>query len=373
MPVRSVPKPSPVTLDSLVDQTPASRDRFVDFLRAASICVVVLWHWTLSVTHRTPTERLTMPNPIGDVPLLWLVTWVLQVMPLFFVVGGYANFASWMSKRRSGMSARTYVWSRIVRLGRPTAVFLGTWAIASTALHTNVLSWGLVLFVPLWFVGAYGMVCALTPLTVRWFERSPLASTLTLLASVAAIDFGRLVGGIEWLRWPLIVATWTFCHQLGYFWRAAATDSTRTRDLRNVMMLGGVIGMLLCIHGFRYDHSLVAVRGAGRSNMATPSLPIASAAMLQLGLALVVAPAVRRRLQAGRAWKAVVVANSVAMTVLVWHMTAYLLALLVFERFGGQLGDQPTGAWWAARPLWIVGPALFLVPIVAVFRRFEKL
>ena len=37
-------------LDALVDATPASRDRVVDLLRATSICVVVLWHWTATPT-----------------------------------------------------------------------------------------------------------------------------------------------------------------------------------------------------------------------------------------------------------------------------------------------------------------------------------
>jgi hypothetical protein len=30
-----------------------------------------------------------MPNPIHVVPGGWLATWLLQVMPVFFLVGGY--------------------------------------------------------------------------------------------------------------------------------------------------------------------------------------------------------------------------------------------------------------------------------------------
>jgi hypothetical protein len=75
-------------LDALVDATPATRDRVVDFLRATSICVVVLWHWSLSITHWDGDYALVMPNPIGYVPGKWAATWVLQVMPVFFFVGG---------------------------------------------------------------------------------------------------------------------------------------------------------------------------------------------------------------------------------------------------------------------------------------------
>jgi hypothetical protein len=68
------------SLDRRVAATPAGRDRTVDLMRAVSIAVVVLWHWTGSVTHRRDGE-IVMPNPIDQVPLLWLATWVGQVMP----------------------------------------------------------------------------------------------------------------------------------------------------------------------------------------------------------------------------------------------------------------------------------------------------
>ena len=78
------------SLDRRVAATPAGRDRTVDLMRAVSIAVVVMWHWTGSVTHRRDGE-IIMPNPIDQVPLLWLATWVGQVMPVFFLVGGFAT------------------------------------------------------------------------------------------------------------------------------------------------------------------------------------------------------------------------------------------------------------------------------------------
>lgn len=119
---------APMTVDALADATPPSRDRSVDFLRAVAIGVVVLWHLVLSVTHWTD-GRLTMPNPIGDVPGLWAATWLFQVMPLFFVVGGVANRAAWTAARRDGRSAGDFVLARLRRLARPVALFVGAWAV----------------------------------------------------------------------------------------------------------------------------------------------------------------------------------------------------------------------------------------------------
>ena len=96
------------SLDRRVSATPAGRDRTVDLMRAVSIAVVVIWHWAGSVTHRRDGE-IVMPNPIDQVPLLWLATWVGQVMPVFFLVGGFANLAAW---DRAAGSSRVFLRAR---------------------------------------------------------------------------------------------------------------------------------------------------------------------------------------------------------------------------------------------------------------------
>ncbi|MCA1727346.1 MAG: hypothetical protein LC722_06780 [Actinobacteria bacterium] len=68
----------------------------------------------------------------------------------------------------------------------------------------------------------------------------------------------------------------------------------------------------------------------------------------------------------------VISVNSVVMTLFLWHMTAFLLALLVLWPLGlGQQGDT-TASWWIERPMWEIVPALFLVPLVWLFGRFER-
>ena len=59
----------------LARQTPASRDRYVDFLRLFSIAVVVLGHWLMAVVIWQGREFHT-GNVIGMVPGLWLATWL---------------------------------------------------------------------------------------------------------------------------------------------------------------------------------------------------------------------------------------------------------------------------------------------------------
>src|SRR5215212_3900325 len=83
----------------LARQTSASRDRYVDFLRLFSIAVVVLGHWLMAVVVWHGSEFHT-GNAIAMTPGLWIATWLLQVMPIFFFVGGFANLATVDALRR---------------------------------------------------------------------------------------------------------------------------------------------------------------------------------------------------------------------------------------------------------------------------------
>jgi hypothetical protein len=97
-----------------------------------------------------------------------------------------------------------------------------------------------------------------------------------------------------------------------------------------------------------------------------------SMAVWSIGLVMLFRPALSRWLQRVRVWKAVILGNTIVMTLFLWHMTAFLLAVLVLWPLRlGQQGDT-TVSWWVERPLWEVVPAVFLVGLVAVFGRLER-
>jgi hypothetical protein len=87
-------------VDSLVEATPDSRNRVVDFLRALAILVVAFGHWTAAAV--VVRDGTLVPNQILNIAS-WThpLTWVIQVMPVFFLVGGYANALSWRSAQPS--------------------------------------------------------------------------------------------------------------------------------------------------------------------------------------------------------------------------------------------------------------------------------
>src|SRR4029079_19218557 len=94
--------PPPLSFAEKVSAATApDRDRFIDAVRAASLLVVVLGHWLMAAVV-VKDGHLTATNALTSIPALQLSTWLLQVMPLFFIAGGFSNITVWRSLRRRG-------------------------------------------------------------------------------------------------------------------------------------------------------------------------------------------------------------------------------------------------------------------------------
>jgi uncharacterized membrane protein len=363
-------------LDAAVAATPDTRDRYVDFLRALSLAVVVLWHWALSLLRWTG-ERWVMPNPIYAVPGSWLATWLLQVVTVFFIVGGYANAAAWWSARRAGRGWRGYLAVRLRRLLLPLAVFLAVWVAVEVVAHLaipgypGVLRYAPMVFTPLWFIAAYLWVVVLTPVTATLHARARWPTVTAMAAAVAACDLLRFTAGLTVAGWVNTALVWVLVHQLGYFYRDAAAGTGPGRAaavaVAGLLLLAGLTSLPA------YPPSMVATVGQERSNIFPTTATIAALALLQLGVILLLRRPVSRWLRRPAVWRPVVAANTVILTVFLWHMTALLVVLGVLRALAVNPPAEPTAAWWAQRPFWVAAPALVLLVLVAVFARFENL
>ncbi len=71
-------------------------------------------------------------------------------------------------------------------------------------------------------------------------------------------------------------------------------------------------------------------------------------------------------------WKATIFANAIIMTLFLWHMTAYLLAILALRPLGFGREQDSTARWWLERPVWIVVPGVILAALVTLAGRYER-
>jgi fucose 4-O-acetylase-like acetyltransferase len=113
------------------------RKRYADLLRVLVIGMVVLGHWLL-ISISYSGGRLSGIDAMSDIGWSGLGTLVFQVMPVFFVVGGYANALSWTRHRAEGATWADWVRRRAIRLLRPTTVYVAVVAAVVAACSAGV-------------------------------------------------------------------------------------------------------------------------------------------------------------------------------------------------------------------------------------------
>jgi peptidoglycan/LPS O-acetylase OafA/YrhL len=365
-------------LRELAERTPARRERYVDLLRALAILIVVLGHWMVIVV-TGGARGLDGFSALEVLPWGRPITWLLQVMPVFFMVGGFANAASLTSHTRGGGDVGDWLLDRSARLVRPTTLLLVT--LAAAALMARLAGadpaqvgravW--LASIPLWFLLVYLVVVFLTPLMHRLHRRAGLVVPLVLVGLLAAGDVARLAFDASTLQLGNYLFAWLAVHQVGFAWQDG-TLRVRPKVAVPLLVGGAAVAVLLTAAG-PYPVSMVDVPGTSFRNLSPPTLALLALATAQLGLVLLLRDAARRWLQRLGPWMAVIAVNSVILTVLLWHMSAFVLVAMAVYAWGlFPLPHPPgdTGAWLLWKLPWLVVLFTVLGVLVAVFGRVER-
>jgi len=350
----------------------------MDFLRVASLAIVVAGHWLAIVPY--VENGIAGGRMLYNVdPRFWPVTGIFQVIPLFFFVGGFANFTSYASLRAAGDEDR--FWShRLRRLLVPTLVLLGCWLGLEAVL--NILEVGgpgplrgmklgnITPFAALWFLGVYLGLVLLAPATIRFHQRFGVWVPVGLVGSVALVDL--LAFGLDHpsLLGVNIILVWLIPHQLGYFYADGRLRRLSTGWLLAIAGLA-LLAVLLLTSLPIYGRNLLD-NGVTLIGITAPTLPFAVLCLLIVALALIARRPLTAWLARRTPWRVVNAANSIVMTVFLWHMTAYFAVVVALAGMGASLPAGPDAVWWLERPLFLLLPALVLVPLVWVFGRFER-
>jgi fucose 4-O-acetylase-like acetyltransferase len=369
--------PGRARLDELVAATPASRNRYVDLIRVVSIGVVVLGHWTMAVLGYED-GAFTGENLLEIEPDLQILTWVFQVMPLFFIVGGFTNGTSWVSSRGRGVAYATWLRAKAVRLTRPALWFVAFWTLLPVAgvaigvLPASVARvGGQEVALPLWFLAVYLVSVACIPALHAVHERLGVWTVVALAIVALVIDnlrFGLDVPHVGLVNYLVI---WAAVLELGFLW---AEGTLRARPwIPWAMAAGGLMAMGVLVGWFDFPVSMIDLTHGIRNNVQPPSIVLLALAVWQCGATLLFEDRGNRYLQRPRAWRTVIAANSMVMTFYLWNMSAVVLAAVILYPTG--LAPQPeplSTAWWLLRPAWLLACAICLVPFMLAFRWAER-
>ena len=360
----------------LAAKTPEDRNRYVDFLRAVSILVVVSGHWLVAALYYH--DGSLSPAALMEIQpdTRWL-TWIFQVMPIFFIVGGYANAVSIQSARRRGTDYAGWLAARLSRLVTPTLFLLIAWAALAAILHFSGVS-GRVLqlasraaLIPTWFLAIYIMIVALAPATYIAWQRWGFASLLAFAILGALGDLAYFGSDFKWIGWSNYFWVWLSVHHLGYAWRDGRLGSPAKLIAYSAL---GLAALILLTQLGPYPDAMVGSPGGEVSNTTPPKITLLALGIFQFGLLLAIEAPMRRLLSGLRLWAATVLINSMIMTLYLWHLTVMVIVVALLYLAGGiGLGLEPGGFdWWITRPLWIGFLFTALLPAALLLAPLER-
>lgn len=334
--------------------TTAARNHSMDLYRVLALLFVVVGHW-MAASLTFSDGAFWRDNPLVDLPWTQWLTWIFQVVPVFFVVAGYASAVSW-AHRSGEQSRQEWLRRRLVRPIGPTAVYV-VFALAVVAVLPGVgvagseLDFGAwAVAMHLWFLGIYVLVVALTPVAVALHRRWGLWVPVVMTLAIAAIDVATIAAHLQYLGWLNYLLVWGLLYQLGIAWH----DGKLRGWMSVVLAACSAIVLVLLVTVGPYPVSMIGVPGAVVNNTGPPNLALLALGCTEAGIALAAVPAVNSLLKSTRAQRILAIANDNVMALYLWHMVPVVVVALAGYPTG--LLPQPTlgtVAWWWFRLGWV--------------------
>lgn len=353
-------------------QAGAGRDDLIDLLRSLATTTVVVWHWVFTIL----VWRADGPhadNPIGYVSGLWSLTWVLQVMPLFFVAGGFVHARAWARDRGRRGAWGKFVKRRATQLGLPALVLIAVVAGAGVAialLHEGGDPWVpravMLVLSPLWFLVVYMALVVTVPfwdrLDRRWGELVPIGLAVTAMG----VDLIRFRFDHPEVAWLNMVFVWGAAHQIGWSWERLRNAPPRFGQALALIGFAGLVGLT---NMGLYPRSMVGTTSTVDrfSNMGPPTLPIIALLVFQVGLVVAYRDKITEIADRPRVRRFVDWLSKNAMPLFLWHTVGFGL-FYAGMRVLTSVPEEANLEWWLTRPLWLIGPTLLTIPLIALTR-----
>lgn len=360
---------SSAATDSPARTVPAGRDLTLDLTRVACVVLVVFVHILFTGVGRGADGALLIERTVESQTWFDAASWIANIMPLFFVVGGFAARAGRRSALARGDSTDDFVRVRLARLARPAVPVLVFFTIALAAVRMLGIDPALVDTIaigvgsPLWFLAAYMIAQALAPAMMRWHERHGARVLLVLFAAALAVDAVRflIVGGMlgvenvpptgygvgqELFGIPNVVFVWLFAQQVGFF----LFDGWFTR--RAWWQLAGVV-----LGGYALLWAMVWLGGYSWSmlgNQWPPTATMAVLAVVQAAALTLLHRPLTALMSTGPAQGVVFLLGSRLMTVYLWHLPMIMVLTGVQLLLPLPMPAPGSPAWWWTRPVFLL-------------------
>jgi hypothetical protein len=348
---KGAPRPRAREPRPVLNETEQAQAHSMSYLRILSLTGIVLGESLLTFTMRDDME----PG------WTWPFTWLLQLVPLFFLAGGHSNLLAWRAMRGHYV---TFLASRVGWLIRPILAFVIAWLVIPLSLEllaapeSAAAAFSRLVVQPLWLLGLYVLVVAVTPVMHRLHESLPMITPLVLTGAVVGLSF---VGGSIAAHAGGVLVALLF-GQLAFHY----ADGTLWRIPRSVLVTTAAVAFagLAVLTTVGVQPKLQLAEPTGYAAFA-PSL----AGVLLIGIVQVALVALLREpglnaLVTSAPARVLALVRAAPMTVYL----VYLCAMLVLE---GVIGVA-SGIGWFTQPRTIFAVGLIAVPTLLAFLWFER-
>jgi fucose 4-O-acetylase-like acetyltransferase len=358
---------SAVSATSSIDLS--KRDLTLDIARVFCVVLVVVIHLLMVGVGLDAAGALVVSKPLEQQSWFAYGTWAGQIMPLFFVVGGFASLTAWRSLRRRGEGAAQYVRSRVLRLAQPALPLFVFYVVVMAGariagidpdlLDVVIVGAGL----PLWFLAAYTLCQAFVPTMAGWHARAPRATLLVLFAGVVLVDSARYATGVTELGLANLFFVWLLVQQIGFFYADGWFAERRAWQL--VVMASAAYASLVPLTTIGpYSDDML-------TNLNPPTLPLVALAVAQACVLRLIRPALARLMNTHAARAVVFVVGTRLMTVYLWHLPLIIALSGAALLIPGASPPPGSAAWWWSRPVFFVVVAVALFGLSFVVARWE--
>jgi len=352
---------------TVADDSAPVRDRAVDVARLGALVVVMFGHCALLLATIGP-GGLRIGNLLGELPVIAPITWIVQVMPLFFLAGGAAGAYGW----RPGTAWGTWLFTRSQRLCRPVFWYLAAWVLGLLVTRLvlgaeSAAGLGRESVALLWFLGVYLVVLAFVPAMTRLRSGRAIALVVVaLLAASAGMDAIRLAVGEPEAGAANFLFVWLIPVVIGVAYARNLVNPRAALAAAVVAFAAAIAAVALG----PYEVSLVVTGAERLSNVSPPTLLLALHCTWMSCAFVLAAGAIRRWAARPRVWRAVALGNGGAMTLYLWHIPAIAVATFALHAVGVDAYDVHEPGFWGRLAL---RAAVFAVVMALTFALLSPL
>jgi hypothetical protein len=221
---------------------------------------------------------------------------------------------------------------------------------------------------PLWFLARYLMLIALLPVALWLHRRCGVLVLIWLAGAAMCVDILRFKQDLQLLAWLNMVLVWG--------WRTRPASSTR-EVVDAARQFDWALLWAACSDSWGWSRRAStpprwsAYRATGSPT--APPIRDRGAALFQISTVELLRPTMERLLTRPRWRTANRTVNRFALPLFLFHSTGMAIALVLFRLLRlSSVGERPTDlswSWWLMRPLALIGPLLFTLPVIALFGR----